>query len=83
MQTVCSFNTTQKSPHLITFVSFIIDINECNSEELASEHVRYEHNCHADANCTNAKGSFYCTCHTGYSGDGVTCVGKEERLTII
>ena len=21
-------------------------------------------------------GSFYCTCHVGYSGDGVTCVGK-------
>ena len=33
-------------------------------------------NCHADANCTNTKGSFYCMCHTGYSGDGVTCVGE-------
>ena len=43
------------------------DIDECaiNTE-----------NCHANANCTNSKGSFYCTCHTGYSGDGVTCVGE-------
>lgn len=29
-----------------------------------------------DANCTNTEGSFHCTCHTGYSGDGVTCNGN-------
>ena len=33
-------------------------------------------NCHGDANCTNTKGSFYCTCHHGYTGDGVTCNGE-------
>ena len=48
-----------------------IDIDECKYGT---------HNCHSDANCTNTKGSFYCTCHTGYSGDGITCVG-ELRLT--
>ena len=44
----------------------IVDINECGVGT---------HNCHADSNCSNTKGSFYCTCLTGYSGDGVGCVG--------
>lgn len=34
-------------------------------------------NCHADAMCTNTKGSYNCTCHPGYYGDGVTCNGKS------
>jgi len=50
---------------------------------LSQEHVdKYSHNCHVDANCTNTKGSFYCTCHTGYSGDGVTCIGTNYVFTI-
>ena len=44
-----------------------LDIDECGTNT---------DNCHVDANCTNTKGSFYCTCHTGYSGDGVLCEGK-------
>ena len=36
------------------------------------------HNCHVDATCTNTKGSFRCTCLHGYSGDGVSCVGKSS-----
>ena len=52
------------------FRSFI-DIDECTSDT---------HNCHVDANCTNTKGSFYCTCHTGYSGDGVTCEGDSFNV---
>ena len=58
------------------FVLLNLDISECQVETLAIEHSNYSHNCHDDANCTNTKGSFYCTCHHGYSGDGVICVGN-------
>ena len=36
---------------------------------------------HCDANnaaCANTAGSFTCTCHAGYSGDGVTCSDINE-----
>ena len=57
---------------------FLADINECDEDGLSEVHqLSYAHNCHADANCTDTKGSFYCTCHTGYSGDGVTCEGAS------
>ena len=60
----------------------VLDINECLADGLAIEHHHnYSHNCHVDANCTNTKGSYYCTCHKGYSGDGVTCLGTiRSRL---
>ena len=28
------------------------------------------------ANCSNTNGSFVCACKSGFSGDGVTCIGK-------
>lgn len=34
-------------------------------------------NCHADALCTNTKGSFNCTCLRGYEGDGIKCTGTR------
>lgn len=47
------------------------DINEC-AQNL--------YNCHANAVCSNTPGSFACTCATGYSGDGQTCVDDNECL---
>ncbi|XP_041346894.1 sushi domain-containing protein 1-like, partial [Gigantopelta aegis] len=31
------------------------------------------HNCDGNADCSNSVGSFSCSCHSGFSGDGVTC----------
>ena len=36
----------------------------------------------ANATCTNIQGSYFCTCRTGFSGDGKTCqgiVGKRKH----
>ena len=32
--------------------------------------------CDVNANCTSTVGSFNCTCHSGYTGNGLVCVGK-------
>ena len=64
---------------VITFPSYYQDIIECDDKnQLAPHHRNDSHNCHADANCTNTKGSFYCTCYSGYSGDGIVCSGKFQ-----
>ena len=44
------------------------DVDECESPDL--------NNCHADAQCTNSKGNFTCTCNPGYTGDGINCTSK-------
>lgn len=49
-------------------INFSADIDECKNGV---------NNCHLDAECSNSIGSFFCTCHPGYSGDGVTCSGME------
>ena len=46
------------------------DINEC-ADDLSN-------NCDINAACTNIPGSFSCACSPGYTGDGVTCNGKED-----
>jgi len=51
-------------------------VNECFPGQISDEYLHLAHNCHVDANCTNTKGSFYCTCLNGYSGNGVACVGR-------
>ena len=56
------------------------DVNECHPSEISEEYKNLSHNCHVDANCTNTKGSFFCTCLNGYSGDGVMCVGENQLI---
>ena len=45
----------------------VLDIDECG----ASSPV-----CDINANCSNTRGSYFCTCRAGYSGDGKTCQGR-------
>ena len=47
-------------------------MNECDSDTL--------HNCHDNATCANANGSFTCTCKNGFSGDGVNCAGIVRMI---
>ena len=45
-----------------------IDIDECEANT---------HDCAAEADCKNTEGSFMCTCHDGYQGNGKTCQGTK------
>ena len=42
--------------------------------------------CHENADCSNTEGSFTCTCHIGYQGNGFMCEGKvlaaRNQLTL-
>ena len=40
-------------------------MNECMDEDP----------CHASANCSNAYGTFFCACISGFTGDGFDCIG--------
>ena len=37
--------------------------------------------CDENAECLDTQGSFECTCHSGYTGDGDTCLDVDECLT--
>ena len=47
----------------------LTDFDECNGRS---------HTCDANANCSNANGSYHCTCKEGYTGDGQSCQGEKE-----
>ena len=49
-----------------------IDLDECASHA--------SNNCSSNATCTNTPGGFNCTCNQGYTGNGVSCIGKDEIL---
>ena len=54
--------------YLISFFTshVLLDIDECSSGD---------HACDENANCTNTKGSHFCTCKEGYAGAGKSCQG--------
>jgi hypothetical protein len=71
------FNINSIVTRLQLMPIIILDIDECHPNAIPLKYRHLSHNCHADSNCTNTKGSFYCTCLVGYSGDGVNCVGMR------
>ena len=65
---------------MLFFFLGLIDVNECEPDEINEVYKYLAHNCLDDSNCTNSKGSFYCTCLVGFSGDGVFCTGKLTNI---
>ena len=51
----------------------LIDIDECDDGI---------DNCNSFANCSNANGSFSCSCNDGFTGDGLTCSGILIAIVI-
>ena len=51
-----------------------VDIDECAVNN---------GNCSENANCTNTHGSFDCTCNSGYTGDGYTCIGMSTEAHVL
>ena len=55
------------------------DIDECFPSRLGTDHRHLAHNCaYYGGLCHNVKGSFYCTCTPGYSGNGLVCDGMSN-----
>ena len=50
----------------------VSDVDECVREGSS-------YPCHTRADCNNSMGSYYCTCQTGFSGDGSSCDGKTHK----
>ena len=56
----------KKSQFFLFFAFLFSDVDECS----ASSPV-----CDMNAICNNTRGSYRCTCNTGFTGDGKTCQG--------
>ena len=45
------------------YIDFL-DVDECSKQ------------CDTNADCINTDGSYRCTCHSGFYGNGIVCHGK-------
>ena len=85
---ICDINTkqTKKShrPHHCQEIAIIIH-HHPRHHHFDHHHYKHfclhiyiyigNHSCHVNATCTNTKGSYVCTCHPGYTGNGSDCTG--------
>ena len=46
----------------------VCSVNECEASPRP---------CHPNANCTNTGGSYECHCSVGFTGDGMSCSGRN------
>lgn len=53
--------------------NFFVDINECEED--------MDH-CDENADCYDVTGSYGCSCHSGFRGDGFNCTGKYKIVKI-
>ena len=51
-------------------LNILLDVDECSDGT---------HLCSPQATCTNNRGSYHCSCNSGFQGDGFTCIGKESE----
>ena len=51
--------------HMVMFIH--ADIDECGDGT---------NSCNVNAECTNTGGSYTCSCSSGYTGDGMRCIGE-------
>eukprot|EP00794_Sanderia_malayensis_P003190 gene3190-3661_t len=65
----CEANITGILAETNTIDIKIYDVDECYYGN---------HSCHAQATCTNNKGSYDCTCNAGYTGNGTDCQDVNE-----
>ena len=56
---------------LYTRIYPFIDIDECSTGDVCDE----------NAECVDTAGSYDCTCSSGYTGDGHTCLDIDECLS--
>ena len=55
---------------LTEYAIFLSDIDECSRA-----HPMKMKECHPNASCINTQGSYYCSCHTTFTGNGIECKG--------
>ena len=58
----------------VDIVLLLIDINECSASPAQ---------CDVNANCQNNEGSYLCSCKAGFTGDGKTCLGKQQDTYLV
>ncbi|XP_073251071.1 uncharacterized protein [Porites lutea] len=65
------FSTVKSGTSVLAYCNMKTnDIDECSASQAPV--------CDINANCSNTRGSYYCTCKAGFIGDGKTCQDIDE-----